>query len=69
MAIKAQTLADFIAEFTHDIALKREMSLPEEELESLKSRDKKMISPNESSSWIGCPTNTDVVLDLFSKLH
>ena len=41
MAIKAQALADFIAEFTYDIAPESEMSLPN--VESQKSRDRKMI--------------------------
>ena len=31
MAIKAQALADFIAEFTHDVALGPEVVLPEVE--------------------------------------
>ena len=31
MAIKAQALADFVAKFTHDVALEPEVTLPEVE--------------------------------------
>ena len=65
MAIKAQALADFIAEFTYDATPELEITPPEVELQ--KSRVRKMISPDGSSLLMGHPTSMAVVQDSFSK--
>ncbi|GFS42083.1 hypothetical protein Acr_00g0078010 [Actinidia rufa] len=64
LAIKVQALADFIAEFTHDVALQPELTLPK--VEPMKNKTRMKASP--SRNYSGHPTNTDVEQDLFSRL-
>ena len=58
MAIKAQMLADFIAEFTHDVDLEPEMTLPEVETPKEQNPDEDLANwklfVDGSSKQHGC---------------